>query len=359
MLACRRALLPSALAVLLACTAHAARVPCSGRYGADVVLVTGQPGLELIDVLKPQVATTGCGTTKARVKGKKRGTRIKAVFKACPGVDGKAKLTASIDAETCTTMTGDFRAERSGIATSFTAVSGGGVSGALAAPPGAIADVDTADPAMQGDNDSFETAQPMSLVATAGGAAGPDDGTIQTDDGTYRLSDVFRLDLDGSPVTITLAIGSTDATDLDLALYDATGTLIEPPSTSTTNVEQITTTFSGPAFLVVATYLPTSTATSTYVLSTGTGGAPGGGPEFVPGEVIVRLEDDAPLVATGRMAFAEGEAVLVAGDPTTAGGGLYRVAGASTIAAAQAETATIQAAASIAAHPDVRWAQPN
>jgi len=355
MLAVRRALLPFAIVLLLACTAHA-RTPCSGRYGTNVLLLTGEPGLELVDVAKPQAATTSCGTTKARVKGKKRATMVKAVFKSC--VDGKARLTAKIDAATCSTMTGTFRAKRAGIATSFTAVSGSGVAGALAVPAGAIADADTADPAMQGDNDSFETAQPLSLVATAGGAAGPDDGVAQTDDGSYLLSDVYLLDLDGTPRTITLAIGNTDATDLDLALFDQTGTLIEDPSTSTTNVEQITTTFSGPAFLVVATYLPGSTATSGYVLSTGTGGAPGTA-DFVPGEILVRLDDDAPVVATGRVAFASGEATLVAGDPRTAGGGLYRVAGASTLGAAQAQASTVSAAAAIAAQPGVRWAQPN
>lgn len=353
MLAVRRALLPSAITLLLVCSAHA-RTPCSGRYGTNVALLTGQRGVELIDVAKPQVATSSCGITKARVKGKKKATLVKAVFKSC--VDGKAKLTAKIDAATCATMTGTFRAKRAGIATSFTAVAGSPVAGALIVPPGAIADADTADPSMQGDNDSLETAQPLSLVATAGGAAGPDDGVTTSDDGSYLLSDIYLLSLDGTPVTITMAIGSTEATDLDLALFDQSGNLIEDPSTSETNVEQITTSYVGPAYLVVATYLPGSTATSSYVLSTGTGGAPGAA-DAVPGEIIVRLEDDAPVVATGRMAFASGEATLVSGDPRTAGGGLYRVAGASTIATAQA--ATVSAAAAIAAQPGVRWAQPN
>jgi len=329
--------------------------PCTGRFGTDVGLVTARAGVELIDVARRRVTVGACGTAKARVKSRRRATRVNAVFRHCPGVTGKATLTATIAAPACTSMQGVFRAKRARIVTRFTAATGGVTGGRVVIPTGAVADVDTADPAMQGDNDTPETAQPIPLAASVGGAAGPGDGTLVTSDGSYRLSDFYRIELDGTPITITLDIGNPETADLDLALFDANGTLIGAPSTGTTNVEQLSTTYSGSAFVVVATYVPASSGTTAYVLTSGrtaTATTAVVAPEFVPGELIVRFRDDVPLVATARVALADGDAALVAGDPRAAGGGLFRLPGAT-------HEPTRAAVAALAGRPDVAWAQPN
>jgi len=329
--------------------------PCTGRFGTDVGLVTARAGVELIDVARRRVTVGACGTAKARVKSRRRATRVNAVFRHCPGVTGKATLTATIAAPACTSMQGVFRAKRARIVTRFTAATGGVTGGRVVIPTGAVADVDTADPAMQGDNDTPETAQPIPLAASVGGAAGPGDGTLVTSDGSYRLSDFYRIELDGTPITITLDIGNPETADLDLALFDANGTLIGAPSTGTTNVEQLSTTYSGSAFVVVATYVPASSGTTAYVLTSGrtaTATTAVVAPEFVPGELIVRFRDDVPLVATARVALADGDAALVAGDPRAAGGGLFRLPGAT-------HETTRAAVAALAGRPDVAWAQPN
>src|SRR5262249_31762164 len=111
----------------------------------------------------------------------------------------------------------------------------------------------------------------------------------------------------------------------------------------------------GAAFVVVATFLPTSTGTTAYVMTTGrivTASAAVAEPEFVPGELIVRFRDEVPLVATARVALADGDAALGAGDPHAAGGGLFRLPGAT-------HEATRAAVAALAGRPDVAWAQPN
>src|SRR5262245_23195567 len=272
--------------VLALAGAAGAAPPCTGRFGTNVGLLTGAAGVELIDVARGQVTVGACGTARARVRGHRRATRVKAVFRHCPGVTGKARLTATIAAPGCTSMEGVFRAKRAHIVTRFAAATGGVAGGHVVVPTGAIADVDTADPAMRGDNDTPETAEPIPLVASVGGAAGPGDGTLATSDGSYRLSDFYRIDLDGTPITITLNIADPETADLDLALFDANGTLIGSPSTSTTNVEELTTTYDGAAFVVVATFLPTSTGTTAYVMTTGrivTASAAVAEPEFVPG----------------------------------------------------------------------------
>src|SRR5262249_26471485 len=64
--------------------------PCTGRFGTNVGLVTGAAGVELIDVARGHVTVGACGTVKARVKGRRRATRVKAVFGHCPGVTGNA-----------------------------------------------------------------------------------------------------------------------------------------------------------------------------------------------------------------------------------------------------------------------------
>lgn len=353
-----RAVRVLAVLTVLAFAAPASARPqrCTGLYGLDRAVLTGQPANEILEVARGRVRLGACGEARARVKGGKRGTRVRAVFRGCPGVAGRAVLAVTIAAPDCTTLNGVFRAPRSRLRTAF-AGGRGSLTGRLLAPPGAFADRDTADPAMQGDNDTAETAQPVALVATVGGAAGPEDGVLQTDSGSHLLSDLYTLQLDGHPIAITLNIADPERADLDLFLVDLNGQPIAAPSTGTANVERIETVEqTGAALLVVATYLPASAGTSAYVLTVGQGSpaATSAGCEFVPGEMIVRMRDDVPALASARIALADEDARLVAGDARQDGGGLFRLS-----RPPAAAHATAQAMAAAASRPDVLWVQPN
>ncbi len=353
----------SGLLVLLTATVAAAAkpTPCTGRFGLDTSLVTGAPGTELIEVARRRVSVTSCGATKARLRVKRRATRVQAVFRGCPGVQGKAKLTATIAAPACDTMQGTFHAKRAGVSRSFTAAFGATLGGRLAVPASAIADADTADPAMQGDNDTAGSAQVLPAIATVGGAAGPDDGSL--DSGSWRVSDLYRIDLDGRPRTILLTIANPELVDLDLFLLDLDGNQLLPPSTDTGDVERIDTTGeAGPAFVAVATYLPASAGTTAYVLGLGQAGASAGVPpdaEIVPGELLVRYRDTVPLVATARLALANTEASRVGGDARTAGGALFRLADGYAKRTDDARAATLAAVDATRRRADVLWAEPN
>lgn len=418
----RGIVVPLLVLVLASGAVAARRTPCSGRYGLDRALVPGATATEILVVAPGQLSSSSCGQTRARLKAGKRATRVKAVFRTCPGVTGKAKLTAAIPAPDCQSLSGRFRAKRAGIDTRFEGATGGRLTGRLLPPSGALADVDTGDAAMQGNNDTLDTPQVIPLVATVGGAAGPGDGDIDFSDLTgqaHRASDIYRIDLDGHPAVIGLNIADPGAADLDLGLFDSSLTKVAE-SVGVQNVEQVlTTTESGVYFLIVATYLPTSSGTSAYVLTVGQrsgagvpagGGATGAKPagaagakgagtaagsaplvaaanggaapaaaaapgavataapaaaaaswsDLVPGEIVVRMRADVSPVAAARMALAADDATLIAGDPRVPGGGLFRLSPPSARSAAgDRHAATIEAAAAMASRPDVLWAQPN
>src|SRR5262245_61903578 len=96
------------LLLLAASVAAAARKPtaCTGRFGLDHSLVTGAPGTELIEFTRQRVTLTSCGITKARLRVTRSVTRLRAVFARCPGVRGKARLSARIAAPACSSMEG-------------------------------------------------------------------------------------------------------------------------------------------------------------------------------------------------------------------------------------------------------------
>jgi serine protease len=351
------------LVLLVATVGSAAKKPtaCTGRFGLDRSLVTGLPGTEVIDITRRRVTLGSCGTAKARLHVGRHVTRLQAVFAHCPGIRGKARLTARIAAPACVTLEGTFRARRAGISTAFTAAFGGTVSGHLAVPGTAIADADTADAAMQGNNDTAASAQLLPGIATVGGAAGPNDGTLES--GSWRLSDFYRIDLDGRPRTILLTIANPELVDLDLFLLDPSGTAILPASIGTANVERIdTTTETGPAFVVVATYLPSSAGTTAYVLGVGQSASTADVPpdaEIVPGEMLVRFRDSVPLVATGRLAVAHQDARWISGDTRDRGGALFRLPEGFAKTPDDARAATLAAVEATRRRADVLWAEPN
>ncbi len=108
--------------------AHAAKPPlCSGgRF-----LVTGPSILtgEAVHELEAVVLEGGqlsvgdaCPAVRAKVKRTKHGTTVRAAWKQCTGLKGRAKLTGKIAPEACTTLTGTFAAKKAKVKRSFTAI---------------------------------------------------------------------------------------------------------------------------------------------------------------------------------------------------------------------------------------------
>jgi len=64
---------------------------------------------------------SGCPAIEARVRGTRRGTRLKARWASCPHLIGQGRLSATVDAATCNTMTGTFRAPKHHVKVFFTA----------------------------------------------------------------------------------------------------------------------------------------------------------------------------------------------------------------------------------------------
>jgi len=292
----------------------------------DVVSLTddadGDPVLEV---------WSGCGETPAHVRRRRRGTRIVARWTGCEGIEGPVKLKARIDGSDCQTLRGRLTARKEKLRRTFSATRAeGAIGGALAVADSALADVDTADLTMDGDNDSIASAQPARLLGTVGGAAFI--RTVETFDDDY-----YRLELGGEPVAITLAIADPSAADLDLFLVDAAGNDIVPPSRGTSNVEQITTTTErGEAFVVVASSLPDDDTVNEagwtgYVLSIGQTvrqDIPPSEAEIVPGEVVARMRPSPAVAGVMRqMAVASDPLSLVAGDPSGGRASLYRLDG--------------------------------
>ena len=382
---------------LLAVASPVAAARCTGRYLVAGPLVPGGPaGVDVIEVENRQVSiASGCPRFRAKVKGKKKFTSVVAKWKnRCEGIPGKAILKARIDAS-CNTLSGRFVAKKIGVDATVTATRaicgngvvepgeacdgtacGGGagcaadctcsesVTGSLVVPANAFADVDTNDPGMAGDNDTLGTAQALPIPSTAGGAGFA--ASLDRFD-----ADAYRVELDGHPLVISLAIADPAATDLDLHLVDANGVDIVPPSEGIADFEQITTTTeTGTAFVVVLPFFDPSNAPvepdpwTNYVLAIGQG-TPAGArvpPEadFVPGEMIVRLRDATPLVATGYVQLPDTGATLVSGDPLD-GGGLFRIESWAPAAARAADprAETLAAIKAMRRRPDVLWAEPN
>ncbi|HEV7732379.1 MAG TPA: S8 family serine peptidase [Candidatus Binatia bacterium] len=377
---------------------------CNGRYLIDGSLVPGSGvAIDVVSVDGRQVAVaSGCAPVRGKVGAKRKATSVAARWSSCNGLVAKVRLKAKIGAPDCSLMAGRFRAKSPKLNLRFTAsrsICGDGVTdpglgeacdggtcadgqtcsnactcdggpgavlnGALAVPSAAEADLDTADPAMQGDNDTIATAQDVPLFGTVGGAA-------------YIASasdfdiDVYRIELDGEPLVISLAIADPDHSDLDLFLVDADGNDLVPPSTGVENYEQLVTTgITGTAFIAVVPYdsgTYSATPWTPYVLSVGlqSDGMATNIPadaEFVPGEVVVRLRGTLPAIATGRLALANTDAALVAGDPRESSGGLFHLplpaATAQATAAGDDRAATIAAIRALRKRSDVVWAEPN
>jgi serine protease len=177
------------------------------------------------------------------------------------------------------------------------AVQGGGgtvtLSGTVHAAAGQLVDSDTADVnAPHTANDTPATAQAVPSAVTVGGHASLDTDKVDAYRGSFAAGEVARLD-----------IADPDQGDLDLYLYAAADT-DTPIATSMGNgaSESVTIPAGGDYYVVVAA----ASGASNYVLTIGTNPAAGGAralrleAEFVPGEVIVQLDDAVTRPAGAR-----------------------------------------------------------
>jgi hypothetical protein len=73
-----------------------------GSLGDAVVFTSSQVSID-----------SGCEPAGARLRATKRATKVKARFTSCAGVRGAVQLTATIDARTCSKLTGALQARRS------------------------------------------------------------------------------------------------------------------------------------------------------------------------------------------------------------------------------------------------------
>ena len=356
---------------LVPATSAARRAPCTGRFCvAGTVVPSGSTAVDAIEVRDRTVSiASGCPAVRARVVGGRRFTKVVARWKdSCTGVPGKAILKARLDSEACETLTGRLRGKSAGVAVDVAATRSacyGRLDGRVIVSQSSFADVDTADPEMVGDNDSIATAQEAPLGGTIGGAA------FAVSGGDSDV-DFFRIELNGRPLDISLSIADPRATDLNLFLVDANGVDIVPPSRRRGAFEHVsTTTETGTAFVVIQPAPTRAPATplpwTNYVLALGQGRLATGmriAPEadLVPGELVVRLRETTPLPATGRLQLAASDAELVAGDPRSTTGGLFRLAEVATLGAASApdlRARTLAAVNAMRRRADVEWAEPN
>ena len=111
----------------LPAAARASLPACAGGQfviqGASLVPGAMADGTDSVSFSSTLVGIqSGCAAVAGRVRGTRRGTRVKARWDACDHVVGRARLTATVDAETCNTMTGTFRAPKMRVKNVFTAV---------------------------------------------------------------------------------------------------------------------------------------------------------------------------------------------------------------------------------------------
>ncbi len=174
-------------------------------------------------------------------------------------------------------------------------------------------DADTNDPlASRVANNSLAAAQALPNPAIVGGyvalaGRGPPGASQPAGD----PSDYYRVVLaGGQTVELIVAADDTVANDLDLYLFNATGSVVDS-SLGTGRVERITIPSSGTYYVQVTVYVDATAGAANYRLSLGqtlatsAGGALRLTDRFVPGEVQLRLEGGGTGRASRSAAAAE------------------------------------------------------
>lgn len=175
------------------------------------------------------------------------------------------------------------------------------LSGTITIASGTMGDSDTNDPnAPYKGNDSFEEAQEVVSPMTLGGYVNQ---PFKGAPGRSFLSgdplDYFRVILEGEE-TISLSFADSFTCDLDLYLYDETYHLVDG-SKNIMGLESITAPASGTYYILVYAYQ----GASSYILTLGRDAGVSQtsemhlGQEFVPGEAIVQLKENARAMSGG------------------------------------------------------------
>src|SRR5262245_2843705 len=119
-------IVPLAASLLVPSMAAAKKAPAcpGGRYLVPGTTLTGALDAEPPDVILVEGKTialeSGCNPVKATLRGTAKGTKVRARWKSCPGVEGKAILTGTM-MEQCRSFTGTFTAKSAGIVKPFLA----------------------------------------------------------------------------------------------------------------------------------------------------------------------------------------------------------------------------------------------
>ena len=112
------------LLVVSAAPCAAAKVPAcpGGRYIVAGPSLTGMPATpEAVDMNGRMVSVqSGCPAAKARVRGTRKGTKVRVRWKSCPGLVGAAVFKGTM-MEECRTLAGTFTARKAGIVKPFIA----------------------------------------------------------------------------------------------------------------------------------------------------------------------------------------------------------------------------------------------
>lgn len=190
--------------------------------------------------------------------------------------------------------------------------SGYRLSGTVTAAAYAITDSDVNDDNTTAvSNDTFDEAQALSVPVTVSGyvnIAGAGETGNSTVDGDP--DDYYRVVLtQGTPITLVMTADPSIA-DLNLYLYDENQTQIDASLTAADATDALTAPSDGTFYIRVEAVADTTINTATvYALSVGqprTIGARTGNPlrlsaDFIPGEVLVRLEDPDNDVSIGDL----------------------------------------------------------
>jgi serine protease len=244
------------------------------------------------------------------------------------------------------------------------------LSGTITAASNIVVDTDTNDPdSVYVANDTRATAQAIANPAMVGGfvTATPTFGLSHRYTLTSDPDDVYVVDLVAGQ-TVALEIADSPSADLDLALYDASGTLLDS-SLGVARYETVTAPSSARYYLRVNAY----SGRSNYVLTVGSGVLPATAPtlagDFVPGEAVVRFKPAGVQAAVASLGLeikagsAERPMLMNLNGPRVAlaeSEGLFKpVAGLTVAAASEDKLRTLYRIKALQGRSDVLSADPN
>ncbi len=182
------------------------------------------------------------------------------------------------------------------------------LSGTISIPQGTLVDSDVNDINVTPvSNNNLQEAQPISNPVTLGGyvteaGAGPNGQLRASGD----VSDYFQVHLlEGQVITLLVAAADPGVDDVDLGLYDDTGTLVDS-SVNVGEVEQVTVPATGDYYIMALAF--SGASNYTLIIGQELAGQQAQGPmsalrlsnDFVPGETVVKYRDALPTSALSK-----------------------------------------------------------